>query len=233
MPLRTRSASDPRDGARFPRSRRMSARVSYAPTLPFPRGEGKSSLEKAQQPLALVAVEPGRVAGLRVFVSSARPYIGDQSKRSMPADSASSTIGVRSSVLSKVCQVPIPITGTCSVVRPSLRRSSGLLEVVDRHRFDRVGQCEAEDLGVEIQLAFERALDVLRDSEAVLLPLEGDVGDRQPFLPERRHDQLGLVRRDDLVLQALKEDDGGFDPIEVVNRGPLSIDVAVLGPAAT
>src|SRR3984893_5157230 len=102
-------------------------------------------------------------------VSSARPYIGDESKRSMPAASASSTIGVRSAVVSNACQAPTPRTGTCSVVRPSLRRSSGLLEIVDRHRFHRVGQCEAEDLRVEIQLAFERALDVLRNAEAMLL----------------------------------------------------------------
>src|SRR5207248_7677145 len=138
-------------------------------------------------------------------VSSARPYIGDESKRVIPADSASSTIGPRSAVVSKVCQVPIPIAGTCSAVRPSLRRSSGLLEVVDRHRFDRVGQREAEDLGVEIELAFERSLDVLRDAEAVLLALEGDVGDRQALLAEGGDDQLRLVRRDNLVLQRSEE----------------------------
>src|SRR6267143_4538119 len=150
----------------------------------------------------------------------------------MPAARASSTMGDRSTVVSKVCHVPMPITGTCSELRPSLRRSSGLFEVVDRHRFDRVGQREAEDLRVEIQLAFERALDVLGDAEAVLLALERNVGDRQALLAEGVDDQLRLVRRDDLVLEALKENDRRRDPIEEVNRGPLSIDVPLFGPAA-
>jgi hypothetical protein len=46
---------------------------------------------------------------------------------------------------SKVCQVPIPMTGTSSRERPSLRRSSGLLQILDRHRLDRIGEFEAED----------------------------------------------------------------------------------------
>src|SRR3981189_1616411 len=130
-------------------------------------------------------------------VSSARPYIGDESKRVMPDDSASSTTGRRAAAVSKVGQWPTPTAGPGSGVRPSLRRSSGLLEIVDRHRFDRVGQREAEDLRGEIQFAFERPRDVLGDVEAVLLALERDVGDRQALLAEGGDDQLGLVRRDD------------------------------------
>src|SRR5256714_8989081 len=159
---------------------------------------------------------PRRSASAFASVSSARPYIGDESKRLMPDDSASSTIGRRSAVVSKVCQVPIPIAGTCSGVRPSLRRSSGLLEIIDRHRFDRVGQREAEDLRVEIQLAFERPLDVLSDAEAVLLALERDVGDRQALLAEGVDDQLGLVRRGGLVLPGPKEKYPGPGPIRGV-----------------
>src|SRR5256885_6543705 len=96
-----------------------------------------------------------RQASAWASTSSARPYIGDESNRSMPAASASSTIGVRSSAVSKVCQVPMPITGTRSEVRPSLRRSSGLLQVVDRDRLDPIGELEAEDPRVEVQLGLE------------------------------------------------------------------------------
>src|SRR5438034_10984893 len=97
---------------------------------------------------------------LRAFASasSARPYIGDESKRLIPAASASSTIGERSVAVSKVCQVPMPMAGTCSEVRPSLRRSSGLFEVFDWHRLDRICQRKVEHLRVEVQLAFQRAL---------------------------------------------------------------------------
>src|SRR5205823_11171528 len=102
---------------------------------------------------------------------------------------------------SKVCQVPMPMAGTCSHVWPSLRRSSGLFEVFDRHRLDRIGQSEAEYLRIEVQLGFERALDVLGDAEAVLLALEWKVGDRLPFLAERLDDDFRLVGRHDLVLQ--------------------------------
>src|ERR1700681_4872536 len=109
-------------------------------------------------------------------VSSARPYIGDESKRFTPTDSASSTMRVRSSAVSKVCQVPIPMTGTSSDAWPSLRRSSGLLQILDEYRLDRVGQLEAKDLRVEVELGLEGALDVLRDAEPVLLSLEREVG---------------------------------------------------------
>src|SRR5438270_2396905 len=110
--------------------------------------------------------------------SSAWPYIGDESNRLMPAASASSTMAVRSAAVSKVCQVPIPITGTCKAVPPSLRRSSGLLQIVNRYRLYRVGEFEAEHARVEIKFGLERAVDVLRDPGPVLFPLTRDVGDR-------------------------------------------------------
>src|SRR5438874_12588495 len=97
-------------------------------------------------------------------VSSARPYIGDESNKFMPTASVSSTMGERSAAVSKVCQVPMPIAGTSSEVRPSLRRSSGLFEVLDRHRLDRIGYGQAEDRRIEVELGFERALDVLGDA---------------------------------------------------------------------
>src|SRR6202165_5059178 len=150
----------------------------------------------------------------------------------MPTERASSTIGARSSSVSKACQVPMPITGTCSEVGPSLRRFSGLFQVLDRHRLDRISEWEAEDLRIEVELALERALDVLRDAEPVLLALEGDVGHRQPLLAERRNDEFSLVGRHDLVLQPLEEDHGRRDPIDGVDRRALAIDVSILRPPA-
>src|SRR5437868_8689663 len=150
----------------------------------------------------------------------------------MPAASASSTIGVRSADVSKLCQVPMPTAGTCSEVWPSLRRSSGLFEVLDRHRLDRICQREAEDFRIEVELCFKRAFDVLRHAEAVLLALERKVSHRQSFLTEGIDDDLRLVGRHDLVLQPLKEDHGRRDAIDRVDRGALAVDVPILRPSA-
>src|SRR6266571_7072181 len=94
---------------------------------------------------------------------------------------------------SKVCQVPMPIAGTCSEVWPSLRLSSVLFEVLDRHRLDRIGQREVEDFRIEVQFAFEGTLDVFCDAEAVLLAFEEKVSDRQLFLAECLDDDLRLI----------------------------------------
>src|SRR3989442_3952812 len=102
----------------------------------------------------------------------------------------------------------MPMTGTSSEVLPRLCRSSGLLEILDRHRLDRICQGEAEDFRIKGELALERALDFLRDAEAVLLALQGKGGDRQPLLAERIDDGLGLVGRNDLVRQCLEQDHG-------------------------
>src|SRR5260370_10642733 len=147
-------------------------------------------------------------------VCSARPYIGDESKRFMPTDSASSTMAVRSSAVSKVCQVPMPMTGTSSEVRPSLRRSSGLLEILDRHRLDRIGHGEAKNLRIEIELGLERAFDVLRHAEAVLLALERQVGHRESFLAPRIADEFRLGGPHGLVLQPREADYGRRDAID-------------------
>ena len=51
-------------------------------------------------------------------------------------------------------------------------------EVVDLDRFHRVGKLEAKHLRIEVELAVDRALDVLGDAKAVLLAFEGHIGDR-------------------------------------------------------
>src|SRR5206468_6446530 len=87
------------------------------------------------------------------------------------------------------------------------------LKVLDHDRLNLVGQLEAEDARVEIQLAVERALDVLGLSEAVLLALEGDVCDGKILSSQSLDHQLGLIRRHDLVFQSLKENNGARESI--------------------
>src|SRR4051794_36610420 len=57
-----------------------------------------------------------------------------------------------------------------------------LAEVLDRHRLDRIGELEAEDARVKVELRLQGALDVLAPSEAVLLPLERKIRHRQALL---------------------------------------------------
>src|ERR1700730_8497086 len=76
------------------------------------------------QMLAAARRRSGRPRSARASVSSALPYIGDESKRSIPEAMAASTKGRRSSWVSKVRQVPIPTTGTVSAVLPSCLRST-------------------------------------------------------------------------------------------------------------
>ncbi len=90
----------------------------------------------------------------------------------------------------------------CQEDQPLGRASAsgcGGLQVFDRDRLDWVGEVEAEDSGVEVELSVEGGFDVLRDPEPVLLALERDISDWQPFLAERINDDLGLVGRHDLV----------------------------------
>ena len=67
-------------------------------------------------------------------------------------------------------------------------------EVLHQHRLDALpgGQLEAEHLGVEAQLGVQRAADVLRPPEAVLLAVEQQVGHRHPAVAQRVDDLLAL-----------------------------------------
>src|SRR5205085_3341744 len=110
--------------------------------------------------------------------------------------------------------------------RPSVKQSS---QVLDLDRLDLVCEREAEDARVEVQLSVEGALDVLGLAEAVLLALECDVGDGQTLPAERLDHQLGLVRRDAFVFEALKEDDGAREAFGEVDRGALEIQIRPFG----
>src|SRR5437868_6432206 len=69
-----------------------------------------------------------------------------------------------------------------------------------------VRQLEAEDLGVEAQLAIQGPADVLGPAKAMLLAFEGQVGDGHPLLLEGIDDHRGLVGGDDLILEPLEDD---------------------------
>ena len=72
-------------------------------------------------------------------------------------------------------------------------------EVLDLDRGDALGlgEVEAEDLGVEAELAVEGGADVLALAEAVLLALEGQVGDRHALAraARRRSSRPGWAAR--------------------------------------
>src|SRR4029077_4486536 len=106
------------------------------------------------------------------------------------------------------------------------------LEFPDGPRLDRISEREAEDFRIEVELSLERALDVLRNPETVLLALKGNVGDRHTLLAQRGDNELSLVGRHDLVLQPLEEDHRRGDPLDRVDRRPLAIDVPILRPRA-
>ena len=88
---------------------------------------------------------------------------------------------------------------------------------------------EPEHPAVKVELGLERPPDVRRLAEAVLLALEGQVGDRHALGPQGVDDHLGLRRRHDLVLEALQHDERAVEPVDVVDRRALDVALALLG----
>src|SRR5215212_51019 len=103
---------------------------------------------------------------------------------------------------------------------------AALSQVLYRYWIDRVGEFEAEDARVEVELAVEGALDVLGASEAVLLALEGYIGDWKTLFPQGREHLLGLIRGHDLVFQTLEEDHGAGETPGRVYRRALGVEVS-------
>src|SRR5437763_1013994 len=100
-------------------------------------------------------------------------------------------------------------TSTAFRVRSAIDISASLvrdrLEVLYPNLLDVVRGPEAEDLRHERQRHFERAAFCRSTAEAVTLAFERDVGVRDAVLLERRGDCLGLRGRDDLVVEALQQ----------------------------
>src|SRR5689334_10884215 len=112
--------------------------------------------------------------------------------------------------------------------RPSGPRV-GTVEELDLEPLDVVGRREPEDLAVERELRLERADDVRRAPEPVVLAREQQIPMRDPPLPERIDDLLRLRRRNDPVLRSLEDQDRTGDPLGEVQRRTRSVQVLRAG----
>src|ERR1044072_7607293 len=77
-------------------------------------------------------------------------------------------------------------------------------------------------------LCVERALDVLGATEAVLLALEGEIGDGQALGAHGGEHHLGLIGRHDLIFKSLKENHRTRQLIRVMNGRAFAVEVASL-----
>lgn len=82
----------------------------------------------------------------------------------------------------------------------------GLWQIFDWDWLNGVGQREAEDAGVEVQLGLERPLDGFGFAEAVLLAFEGQVRHWQPLRAQRLNHLLRLRRWNHAVFEPLEQD---------------------------
>ena len=109
----------------------------------------------------------------------------------------------------------LPLSGRTLLVTQVvlLPRTIGAgLKVLDRHLLHRVGQLKAEDLGIEVEFSVKGALGGLGAAEAVLLPLEGEVGHGQSLGAHGLEHHLRLIGWNDFVLKSLEEDHGACAP---------------------
>jgi len=86
----------------------------------------------------------------------------------------------------------------------SLFQRTRARDLFDVHRLDWVGEIKFPYPTVEIQLAVERAFDVLGLAESVLFAFERHIRDRNSFAFDRLEHHLRLIRRNDLVFQSLE-----------------------------
>src|SRR3989442_6780489 len=100
--------------------------------------------------------------------------------------------------------------------------------IFDLHRLDVIRRLEAEHLGQEAELAFERPANVLVLPEPMLLPFEQHIRIRQVLLPASLDECLRLVWRDELFFRALEENYRTIHVFGVMDSRPALVD----GPRA-
>src|SRR5581483_1634505 len=108
------------------------------------------------------------------------------------------------------------------------RGGSALGQVLDADRLDGARGVEAEDARVEPELPVLGGDDALRLAEAVVLALEGDQGAGKALGVHRLEHRLGLLGRDDTVVETLEEGDGAGEAVGVVDGGALAVEVEAL-----
>jgi len=122
--------------------------------------------------------------------------------------------------------IMLPARSAGSMIAPVM------LQVLNLQRRDVVRQRNAKNLGIEIQPALQRALDVLGLAEAVLLAFVEHIRGGDLPGPDGVEHQLGLVGRDDLVLVALKEDQRNRDVAGLEQGRALDVPIALGGVGA-
>lgn len=82
---------------------------------------------------------------------------------------------------------------------------SFLTDVLDLHRFYRVGEPEREDIRVEIEFSVKRTFDIPGTAEPMLFSLERQVRDREPPMKQSPEHLFCLLWRDNFVLKSLEK----------------------------
>src|SRR5207253_7336634 len=85
----------------------------------------------------------------------------------------------------------------CHSATPTPSNDTRASAIFDLHRLDVIRRLEAEHLGQQAQLAFERPANVLVLPEPMLLPFEQHIRIRQVLLPASLDESLRQVSRDD------------------------------------
>src|SRR6267154_2695678 len=97
------------------------------------------------------------------------------------------------------------------------RRARGLVNASKR-------QPDLEHIDrVERKFSLQAALDIRRLAEAVLFARKQEIADRVALAPQHLHHGFGLIRRNDLVFVALKEDDRLLQSLGMKERRALAV----------
>ena len=101
---------------------------------------------------------------------------------------------------------------------PPRNSSPCLLQILNLHRLHLISQLKTKNSGIKIQLAIQRPLDILRSPKAVLFALKWYISNWKPFRSQGSHHQFCLIRRNNLILQPLEDNQRTRQAISRMNR---------------